>query len=122
MLARESGKVIGMQLGFFTMPIHPSDKDWPVSLREDRATFVLADELGFTEACCGEHSAGTAENTTSSAMFLATLVDQVRQMRLGTGTVNLPNAGHDWRDPTLARRSTTLMAEKVLPLVNAACA
>jgi len=25
-------------------------------------------------------------------MFLATLVDQVRQMRLGTGTVNLPNS------------------------------
>ena len=29
-------------------------------------------------------------------------------------------ACHDWRDPTLARRSITLMAEKVLPLVNAA--
>ena len=29
-------------------------------------------------------------------------------------------AGHDWHDPTLARHSMTLMAEKVLPLVNAA--
>ena len=44
-----------MKLGFFTMPIHPLDKDWRVSLREDREAFVLADELGFTEAYVGEH-------------------------------------------------------------------
>jgi len=25
-----------MQLGFFTMPIHPLEKDWRQSLREDR--------------------------------------------------------------------------------------
>ena len=25
-----------MKLGFFTMPIHPLDKDWRKSLREDR--------------------------------------------------------------------------------------
>ena len=81
-----------MQLGFFTMPIHPLDKDWRVSLREDREAFILADELGFTEAYCGEHSTDAAENITSSAMFLATLVDQVTQMRLGTGTVNMPNS------------------------------
>ncbi len=29
-------------------------------------------------------------------------------------------AGHDWRDPALARRSMVLMAEQVLPRVNAA--
>jgi alkanesulfonate monooxygenase SsuD/methylene tetrahydromethanopterin reductase-like flavin-dependent oxidoreductase (luciferase family) len=81
-----------MQLGFFTMPIHPLDKDWRVSLREDREAFVLADELGFTEAYCGEHSTDAAENITSSAMFLATLVDKVKQIRLGTGTVNMPNS------------------------------
>jgi alkanesulfonate monooxygenase SsuD/methylene tetrahydromethanopterin reductase-like flavin-dependent oxidoreductase (luciferase family) len=81
-----------MQLGFFTMPTHPLDKDWRASLREDRDAFVLADELGFTEAYCGEHSTDAAENITSSALFLATLVEQVKQMRLGTGTVNLPNA------------------------------
>src|SRR3978361_1012067 len=45
-----------MKLGFFTMPIHPLDKDWRLSLREDREAFVLADELGFSEAYVGEHS------------------------------------------------------------------
>ncbi len=39
-----------MQLGFFTMPIHPLGKDWRQSLREDRDAFILADELGFSDA------------------------------------------------------------------------
>jgi alkanesulfonate monooxygenase SsuD/methylene tetrahydromethanopterin reductase-like flavin-dependent oxidoreductase (luciferase family) len=81
-----------MQLGFFTMPIHPLGKDWRMSLREDREAFILAGELGFTEAYCGEHSTDAAENITSCALFLATLVDQVKTMRLGTGTVNMPNS------------------------------
>lgn len=81
-----------MKLGFFTMPIHPLGKDWRQSLREDQEAFLLADELGFTEAYCGEHVTDLAENITSCAMFLATLAGRVQQMRLGTGTVNMPNA------------------------------
>jgi alkanesulfonate monooxygenase SsuD/methylene tetrahydromethanopterin reductase-like flavin-dependent oxidoreductase (luciferase family) len=81
-----------MNLGFFTMPIHPADKDWRLCLREDREAFLLADALGFKEAYAGEHATDRCENITSSAMFLATLVDGVKQMRLGTGTLNLPNA------------------------------
>jgi alkanesulfonate monooxygenase SsuD/methylene tetrahydromethanopterin reductase-like flavin-dependent oxidoreductase (luciferase family) len=81
-----------MQLGFFTMPVHPIAKDWRQSLREDREAFILADELGFTEAYAGEHATDKAENITSCAMFLATLVDATKKIRLGTGTVNLPNS------------------------------
>lgn len=81
-----------MQLGFFTMPVHPLDKDWRQTLREDREAFVLADELGFTEAYCGEHATDQAENITSCTLFLATLVDATKRIKLGTGTVNLPNA------------------------------
>ncbi len=80
-----------MNLGFFTMPIHPPDKDCRQSLREDREACILADELGFTEAYCGEHATDMAENITSCAVFLATLVGATRNIRLGTGTVNLPN-------------------------------
>jgi alkanesulfonate monooxygenase SsuD/methylene tetrahydromethanopterin reductase-like flavin-dependent oxidoreductase (luciferase family) len=81
-----------MQLGFFTMPVHPIAKDWRQSLREDREAFILADELGFTEAYAGEHATDKAENITSCAMFLATLADATKKIRLGTGTVNLPNS------------------------------
>jgi len=80
-----------MKLGFFTMPMHPKEKDWRVSLREDRQTFQLADELGFVEGYVGEHATDPEENITSSALFLATLVDCTKTMKLGTGTLNMPN-------------------------------
>src|SRR5215467_10497021 len=81
-----------MKLGFFTMPIHPLDKDWRQSLREDREAFILADELGFSIGLCGEHATDRAENITSTAMFIATLADATRNIKLGTGTVNMPNS------------------------------
>ncbi len=81
-----------MHLGFFTMPIHPLHKDWRVCLKEDREAFVLADELGFTEAYCGEHISDQAENITSCVMFLAWIARDIKRMRLGTGTINMPNS------------------------------
>ena len=80
-----------MQLGFFTMPIHPLDRDWRETLREDQDAFVLADELGFSEGYVGEHVTDKAENITSCMVFIASLADKVKRMRLGTGTVNMPN-------------------------------
>jgi alkanesulfonate monooxygenase SsuD/methylene tetrahydromethanopterin reductase-like flavin-dependent oxidoreductase (luciferase family) len=81
-----------MKLGFFTMPIHPLTKDWRQSLQEDREAFLLADELGFTEAYVGEHVTDRAENITSCIAFIAWIAAATRQIRLGTGTVNMPNA------------------------------
>lgn len=81
-----------MKLGFFTMPIHPLAKDWRTSLREDQEAFILADELGFAEGYVGEHVTDQAENITSCAMFIASLAGRTRSIRLGTGTVNMPNA------------------------------
>jgi alkanesulfonate monooxygenase SsuD/methylene tetrahydromethanopterin reductase-like flavin-dependent oxidoreductase (luciferase family) len=80
-----------MKLGFFTMPIHPVDKDWRLSLREDREAFILADELGFVEGYVGEHVTDKAENITSCVTFIATLIEATKRIKLGTGTVNLPN-------------------------------
>jgi alkanesulfonate monooxygenase SsuD/methylene tetrahydromethanopterin reductase-like flavin-dependent oxidoreductase (luciferase family) len=80
-----------MQLGFFTMPIHPLTKDWRQCLREDQEAFLLADELGFTEGYVGEHVTDLAENITSCALFIATLAGRLKNIRMGTGTVNLPN-------------------------------
>jgi alkanesulfonate monooxygenase SsuD/methylene tetrahydromethanopterin reductase-like flavin-dependent oxidoreductase (luciferase family) len=80
-----------MNLGFFTMPIHPLDKDWRLSLREDREAFLLADELGLTEAYVGEHVTDKAENITSCIAFIAWVAAATRQIRLGTGTINMPN-------------------------------
>jgi alkanesulfonate monooxygenase SsuD/methylene tetrahydromethanopterin reductase-like flavin-dependent oxidoreductase (luciferase family) len=80
-----------MKLGFFTMPIHPVEKDWRLSLQEDREAFLLADELGFNEGYVGEHITDKAENITSSIAFLAWIAAATKRIRLGTGTVNMPN-------------------------------
>jgi alkanesulfonate monooxygenase SsuD/methylene tetrahydromethanopterin reductase-like flavin-dependent oxidoreductase (luciferase family) len=81
-----------MKLGFFTMPIHALGKDWRTSLREDREAFILADELGFHEAYVGEHATDQAENITSCCIFIASLIHSTKQIKLGTGTVNMPNS------------------------------
>src|SRR6187399_3278013 len=80
-----------MKLGFFTMPIHPLDKDWRKSLREDREAIILADKLGFTEGYVGEHATDKAENITSCVLFIASLIDATKTIKLGTGTINMPN-------------------------------
>nr|WP_137389309.1 LLM class flavin-dependent oxidoreductase [Rhodoligotrophos defluvii] len=81
-----------MEVSFFTMPVHPLEKPQSVTLREDRGAFILADELGFAEAYCGEHTTDLAENITSCIAFLASLAYETKRIRLGTGTVNLPNS------------------------------
>jgi len=90
-LDRSFGSQRAMKLGFFTMPIHPLEKDWRVSLREDREAFVLADKLGFTEAYVGEHVTDKAENISSCVAFLAWIAAATKQIKLGTGTINMPN-------------------------------
>ncbi|MBK8960193.1 MAG: LLM class flavin-dependent oxidoreductase [Proteobacteria bacterium] len=81
-----------MKLSYFTMPLHPPGRDYSATLHEDRAAFLLADELGFAEAFCGEHVTDRAETITSCLIFLASLAYQTRRIKLGSGTVNLPNA------------------------------
>jgi len=52
---------------------------------------------------------------------VASVVDQLLAFREQTGDFGtLLYCGHDWADPKLARRSMELMAEKVMPAVNAA--
>jgi alkanesulfonate monooxygenase SsuD/methylene tetrahydromethanopterin reductase-like flavin-dependent oxidoreductase (luciferase family) len=87
-----AGEEQAMNLGFFTMPIHPLGKDWRLSLKEDREAFLLAEELGFSEAYVGEHVSDRAENITSSVAFIAWIAAATRRIRLGTGTINMPNS------------------------------
>lgn len=78
-----------MRLGYFTMPLHPSHRDWAQTLQEDRQDIILADKLGFYDAFVGEHLADGCETITNSMMFLATLISETKQIKLATGTSNL---------------------------------
>lgn len=80
-----------MKLSYFTMPLHPPTRNYLETLLEDRAAFILADELGFYEGFVGEHITDRSETITSCLMFLASLAHQTQNIRLGSGTVNLPN-------------------------------
>jgi alkanesulfonate monooxygenase SsuD/methylene tetrahydromethanopterin reductase-like flavin-dependent oxidoreductase (luciferase family) len=71
------------------MPMHPLGRAWADTLREDQEAVVLADSLGFHDAFIGEHLTDQYENITNSLLFLATLISQTKQIRLGTGTTNL---------------------------------
>ena len=81
-----------MRLGYFTMPLHPLDREIAITLEDDRQAIILADKLGFHDAFVGEHLTDKAENVTNSMVFLATLIHQTSQIRLGTGTSNLSHS------------------------------
>jgi alkanesulfonate monooxygenase SsuD/methylene tetrahydromethanopterin reductase-like flavin-dependent oxidoreductase (luciferase family) len=80
-----------VKLGYFTMPLHPVERDWRQTLEEDREAVLLAEELGFEEAFIGEHITDLAETITSCLIFIATLARDTKRIRLGSGTVNLAN-------------------------------
>ena len=76
----------------FMMPLHPPGRNVTESLQEDREAIILGDKLGFSEAYVGEHVTDAAETVTSSMIFLATLANETKNIKLGTGTLNLPNS------------------------------
>ena len=81
-----------MNLGYFTFPIHPTDKNYYQCLMEDRQSVILADKLGFIEAFIGEHLTDKCEQITSCANFISSLIFETKRIKLATGTLNLPNS------------------------------
>ncbi len=90
-MRRRVRKEIGLEYGTFMMPLHNMERDYTQVLKEDREAIILADKLGFKEAYVGEHVTDRTEPITSCTMFLATLLDATENIKLGSGTVNLPN-------------------------------
>ena len=80
-----------MKLGYFTMPLHHPDRNYTLTLKEDREAIILADRLGYNEAYIGEHVTDVCESIPSCLSFISSLAPVTKQIRLGSGTVNLPN-------------------------------
>lgn len=80
-----------MKLGMFMMPVHHPDKPWGQTLREDREAVILADRLGYSEVWIGEHYSSKPEQIPSAMMFLSSLIDTAKNIRFGTGVINLPH-------------------------------
>jgi alkanesulfonate monooxygenase SsuD/methylene tetrahydromethanopterin reductase-like flavin-dependent oxidoreductase (luciferase family) len=81
-----------MKLGYFTMPIHPATRNYTQTLKEDRQAILLADNFGYTEAFIGEHVTDICETIPSCLSFIASLAHDTKRIRLGSGTLNLPNS------------------------------
>ena len=69
-----------MELGFFTMPIHPPGRELAETLEEDRELVRLADRLGFVEGYIGEHVTDAAENISSGLIFIAWLLRETERI------------------------------------------
>ncbi len=54
-----------MDLGFFTMPLHPPGSNLTETLKSDLDQIIKLDELGYTEAWIGEHFTAEWENIPS---------------------------------------------------------
>jgi alkanesulfonate monooxygenase SsuD/methylene tetrahydromethanopterin reductase-like flavin-dependent oxidoreductase (luciferase family) len=79
-----------VNVGMFSMPFHPPHRPYADILREDRQAFVKADALGFTEAYVGEHTSSGSERVTAPLVFLASVLESTKRIRLGTGVINMP--------------------------------
>jgi alkanesulfonate monooxygenase SsuD/methylene tetrahydromethanopterin reductase-like flavin-dependent oxidoreductase (luciferase family) len=78
-----------MELGFFTLPLHPSERPHGETMIEDRDSIVLADRLGYREAFVGEHLSDAHCIVTNSNMFLASLASATERIMLGSYS-NMP--------------------------------
>lgn len=80
-----------MELGFFTMPLHPPGSDFTDNIQEDLDQIVQLDNIGYREAWVGEHFTAEWENIPSPDLFIAAALEKTKNIILGTGVSCLPN-------------------------------
>jgi len=79
-----------VKLGAFLMPLHPPEKARTECFDEDTEFVVEADQLGFTEAWCGQHLTLEWEPIPSNDVFLANLIARTENIVLGAGVSIMP--------------------------------
>ena len=82
-----------MEIGYFTMPLHPPGSNIAKTLKEDLEQIVLLDGLGYKEAWIGEHFTAEWENIPAPDLFIAQALGLTENIILGTGVTCMPN--HD---------------------------
>ena len=80
-----------MELGYFTMPLHPPGSDITKTLEDDLEQIVTLDELGYKEAWIGEHFTFVWENIPCPDLFIAQALGKTKNIILGTGVTCMPN-------------------------------
>ena len=80
-----------MELGYFTMPLHPPGSDLTQTLEDDLEQIVTLDRLGYKEAWIGEHFTAQWENIPAPDLFIAQALALTSDIVLGTGVTCMPN-------------------------------
>ena len=80
-----------MEVGYFTMPLHPTGSDLTKTLDDDLEQIVKLDELGYKEAWIGEHFTSAWENIPAPDLFIAKALALTKDIVLGTGVTCMPN-------------------------------
>lgn len=80
-----------MNLGYFTMPLHPPGSDVTQTLDDDIEQLIVLDNLGYREAWIGEHFTSVWENIPAPDLFIAKALGLTKNIVLGTGVTCMPN-------------------------------
>lgn len=79
-----------LRFGAFIAPFHPLKENPTMALERDIELVQWMDHLGFEEAWIGEHHSAGFELIASPELFIATLAERTKHIRLGTGVSSLP--------------------------------
>ena len=79
-----------MRFGAFIAPFHPLDENPTLAIERDIELVQWMDKLGYDEAWVGEHHSAGYELIASPELFIATLAERTKHIRLGTGVSSLP--------------------------------
>jgi limonene 1,2-monooxygenase len=79
-----------MRFGAFIAPFHPLAENPTLALERDLELVEWMDKLGYDEAWIGEHHSAGYELIASPELFIATVAERTKHIRLGTGVSSLP--------------------------------
>jgi limonene 1,2-monooxygenase len=79
-----------LKFGIFMAPFHPLGEDPTLAIDRDLELIQWLDYLGFDEAWIGEHHSAGWETIASPEMFIATVAERTKHIKLGTGVISLP--------------------------------
>lgn len=79
-----------LRFGAFIAPFHPLAENPTLALERDIELVQHMDKLGYDEAWIGEHHSAGYELIASPELFIATVAERTRHIRLGTGVSSLP--------------------------------
>jgi alkanesulfonate monooxygenase SsuD/methylene tetrahydromethanopterin reductase-like flavin-dependent oxidoreductase (luciferase family) len=74
-----------MELGYFTMPLHPPGSNITQTLDDDLEQMVVLDQLGYKEAWIGEHFTAEWENIPAPDLFIAKALAMTENIVLARG-------------------------------------